>query len=113
MRRKIIPRTIEGQDYDINIDRAKELGVLKHKLKIQMGDVFHSLYSCHRIVITIRADGKYGISGYLGDLFRSYPRATDKNPKTNPSYIGDTAEDIGNWLEKNRYYFVKNINQNL
>lgn len=101
--------TIEEKDYEIDIQRAKELGLCKEVGKeitdINAGDVFEA--PCRERVLIVEAvygsksfgSKRYNIAGLDGlELF------SDLNNE--PLY----HKEMIAWLNKNKYTFIANIN---
>jgi ABC-type molybdate transport system substrate-binding protein len=100
---------IEGQEYEINLDRAKELGVIKEARKpitdIKTGDLFYSKLNGNMIVIQQsqwQAD-EYIFSGSVDTL---YPY---NQPWPSKSM---SKKNVINWFNTNDpdRVFVGNIN---
>ena len=110
---KEIKVTIEGEEYNIDIEKAKELGVLKEDKTIkdfQVGDVFSTGFDPILIVqngwpITSK-EQRYNIAG-LDGLFL-YSNFGDK---------GLSKEEMLKYLNKGDdgfgYKFVKNVNSEI
>lgn len=95
---------IEGREYTLDIDKAKELQILTEKSRFttfKVGDVFR-LYSGSVIVIVpfgYNHSGKYGIMGNGGMEFFS-----------DSGFEGFTEGEMLKWLNSGIKTFVKNIN---
>ena len=100
--------TIENQDYEIDIKRAKELGLCKEVRKeitdINAGDVFEAPWGERVLIVEAVYGGKsfgtkrYNIAGHGLELF---------------SYFGSKPHDYKEtmeWLNKYKYTFIANIN---
>lgn len=96
---------IEGKEYEIDINRAKELGLCKETHKkitdFSVGDVFESKHDLRIIIIhsTYNPYGhKYNIAGNIGlGLYSDF----GENP------LGQ--EQMLDFLNSKEYKFIKNI----
>lgn len=95
---------IEGREYILDIDKAKELQIIAEKSRIttfKVGDVFRT-YSGSMFVIVpfgYNHSGKYGIMGNGGLNFFS-----------DAGFEGFTEGEMLKWLNTGTKTFVKNIN---
>jgi hypothetical protein len=99
---------IEGKEYEIDINRAKELGLCKETPKkitdFSVGDVFESKQGSRIIIIQClySYSYKYNIAGNYGlYLYSDF----GKNPLN--------QEQMLDFLNKHEYKFIKNINSDI
>lgn len=113
---KEITIQIDGQDFIIDIDRAKELGVVKENTikSFKVGDVF-KLASGTRVIIVQNGYGndrnqRYNIAGNLNtlDLF------SDIGEKGfNKREMLQFLNKPNSWQPNERTKFIKNVNEDL
>jgi hypothetical protein len=101
--------TIENQDYEIDIKRAKELGLCKEVRKeitdINAGDVFEAPCGERVLIVEAKYGSKssgsklYNIAGLDGlELFSDFG--------SKPHYYKETMK----WLNRGEWTFIANIN---
>ena len=105
--------TIEGINYEINMQKAKELGICTEIHKpikdFNVGDVFERASDGSKLRILIsqsvfasKREGKYNIAGLYGlQLFSDF----------DDRYI--SRKELLKWLNERNYKFVKNINKQI
>lgn len=90
---------IEGKSYEVNLERAIELGVITQELRISNGDVFGSKPYSYVMVETV--NGSWLVGGLNGNPFELYSDST----RTKEQMIAHIR--ISGWK------FVKNLGKNL
>jgi hypothetical protein len=99
---------IEGKEYEIDISRAKKLGICKETHKkitdFSVGDVFES-EDCLRILIvqSVYSKTKYNIAGRNGLYLYSDFGETPFNQEQMLEYLNNHQ----------KYKFIKNINSDI
>jgi hypothetical protein len=105
--------TIEGKEFEIDLERAEELGVLKETLPLitnfEIGDAYRLKYGNSIVVVeagyAYGDDGvRYSFSGF-GDELRNYSSFGKR---------GGTREQVLEYLnayQKKGAVFIKNINE--
>jgi hypothetical protein len=101
--------TIEEKGYEIDIQRAKELGLCKEVRKeiidINAGDVFEAPWGERVLIVEVKRGFKssgskfYNIAGFDGLEFFSYFGSKPHDYK-----------EMMEWLNKYKYTFIANIN---
>lgn len=106
MKNSILQVTVEGETYELDVEKSVSLGVLKKKITfpLKVGDVYGeksgSVGSHILLVKTEYAQDRYTFLG-LGGL----------SPFSNSAFEGGLDKTgLEKWLIDNKYDFVKNIN---
>ena len=110
MKKDQIKISIEGQDYNVNLEKAIELGVISKDSTIKdfnVGDLFVSKYGIKMIIVDHGyfsgvEKAKYNIIG-LRNSFQVYSDFRS----------GATKDEIINYLNDVNFKFVKNLNKDL
>jgi hypothetical protein len=113
---KEIKITIEGKEYNIDIEKAKELGVLKVPKvdttikSFEVGDVFSSGFDAILIVQNgrplISAEQRYNIAGLDGLFLYSDFGSEGVSKEEMLAYLNKGDDGFG-------YKFVKNVNSEI
>ena len=105
--------TIEGKEYEIDIEKAKELGVIKEDNSIKdfkVGDVFRLHYGGNFIVIIETGYHSFGKERYS---FTGLDNVISNYSSFGPE--GGTKEDVlkqlNKWKARDAIVFLKNINE--
>jgi hypothetical protein len=110
MKKDQIKINIEGQDYNVNLEKAIELGVISKDSSIKdfnVGDLFVTKYGIKMIIVDHGyffglEKAKYNIIG-LGNSFKVYSDFRS----------GATKDEMIEYLNNENYKFVKNLNKDL
>ena len=105
--------TIEGINYEINMQKAKELGIcteIREQIEsFNVGDVFEKVDEGGNVRVLIsqsshgsRREDKYNIAGCIG--LEVYSDFSDRSI---------SEKELLKWLNKREYKFVKNINKQI
>jgi hypothetical protein len=114
---QIMKINIEGKEYEIDINRAKELGLCKETHKkitdFSAGDVFESKSGTRILIIeTSYSNTKYNIAGRNGLYLYSNFNETPFNREQMLEYLN--GEQMLEYLNDDRKYkFIKNINSDI
>lgn len=97
----------EGKEYEIDLTKAKELGLCKEILKeiknVQAGDVFKNAFGTKILIVeAIYKNTSYNIAGLCGLRLFSDFRVSPKS-----------KSELLEWLNHKKYVFVKNINDEI
>jgi len=108
MKKDQIKINIEGTEYEIDINRAKELGLCKETHKkitdFSAGDVFESRNGSRILIIeTSYSNTKYNIAGRNGLYLYSDFEETPFNREQMLEYLNSDR----------KYKFIKNINSDI
>lgn len=83
---------IDNEEYELNVEKAKKLGVLEPVISLKEGDLYSNIYTQ---VIVATHEGKFILMG-AGTIFSAY----------NKEY---TEKELFDFLKQNKYKFIKNI----
>ncbi len=89
--------TLENKEYELNIERAKELGVLTEARKLEIGDLYKNDVGTPLVVAKSFGGESYFFMGFNG--FSPY------------SNENRTASEMRVYLDTNNYRFVCNLNK--